>query len=126
MTDERLVLGLRSVFSTPKRTVYVRMPSIPITSDTERLVRTLFPRDQQSSVIALLQTECGAGVHFGPNPTPESMERLRFAVLKLSEGSMEKFARALQVANVDWRDTLVAAGFAHDVLIHRRWFAERL
>lgn len=100
--------------------------AIPLTPDTERLVQVVFAKEHQTSVIALLQTGCGAGVHFGPNPTPESMERLRFAVLKLSEGSMEKLTRALQVANVDWRDVLVAAGFGHDVLIHRRWFAERV
>jgi hypothetical protein len=100
--------------------------AIELTPDTERLVQVLFAQEHHASVLALLRTQCGAGVHFGPSPTPESMERLRFAVLKLSEGSMEKLARALEVANIDWRDVLVAAGFGHDALIHRRWLSEQI
>ena len=43
----------------------------------------------------------------------------------VSEGSLEKFDRALELAKRDWRDLLMAAGFGHDVAIHRAWAPRR-
>jgi hypothetical protein len=39
--------------------------------------------------------------------------------------AIEVSTRAIN-ANTDWRDVLVAAGFANEVLAHRRWFEEGL
>ena len=38
-------------------------------------------------------------------------ERVCLAILQLSQGDMERFRRELRQARIDWRDTLVAAGF---------------
>jgi hypothetical protein len=53
--------------------------------------------------------------------TPDGLERVRFAALKLSEGNMEKLHRAVKLAKADWRDLLVAAGFADSVHAHKHW-----
>lgn len=53
-----------------------------------------------------------------------ALERIRCAVLKLSEGSIEKMREAIRVANEDWRDVLVVAGFGHRVLAHLEWLDE--
>jgi len=49
------------------------------------------------------------------------LERFRFAALKLSRGRMDKLADAVRLANKDWRDLLVAAGFADSVDAHKDW-----
>jgi len=38
-------------------------------------------------------------------------ERVCLAILQLSQGDMNRFYRELEQAKIDWRDTLVAAGF---------------
>jgi hypothetical protein len=48
------------------------------------------------------------------------MERVRFAVLKLSGGDLEKLRKAIKLAQTDWRDLLMAAGFGHDVNVYKR------
>lgn len=48
-------------------------------------------------------------------------ERIRFAVLKLSEGDLKKLQAAIERTAVDWRDTLMAVDFAVDQSIHLAW-----
>ncbi len=59
------------------------------------------------------------------NASQEAIERVRFAVLKLSHGSIEELPRHIAIACTDWRDSLVAAGFGHQIRAHRTWFSER-
>ncbi|NIT51444.1 MAG: hypothetical protein GWO41_01485, partial [candidate division Zixibacteria bacterium] len=59
------------------------------------------------------------------NVTPEGLERIRYAVLKLSGGDLAVLATAVQEANIDWRDVLVMAGFGHDPEIHLTWWPEK-
>jgi hypothetical protein len=39
----------------------------------------------------------------------------------LSEGSLGKLCAAVKLAKTDWRDLLVAAGFADSVDAHKNW-----
>jgi hypothetical protein len=50
------------------------------------------------------------------------MERIRFAVLKLGAGDIELFEKATLLAQKDWRDVLVSAGFGEDIESHRSWW----
>ena len=84
-------------------------------------VRKLFPPDQHDAVARILETECGNNLPFLETKTPDELERVRFAALKLSEGNMEKLHRAVKLAKTDWRDLLVAAGFADSVHAHKHW-----
>jgi hypothetical protein len=49
------------------------------------------------------------------------MERIRFSVLKLSEGKIDELVRAIELAQVDWRDLFMEAGFGHDPEAHNKW-----
>jgi len=49
------------------------------------------------------------------------LERLQFAALRLSEGNLDKLNRAIALSNRDWRDLLMAAGFAEDINAHVSW-----
>jgi hypothetical protein len=48
-------------------------------------------------------------------------QRLQGAILKCSSGNLKKFDKAISMADHDWRDVLVGAGFGLDVNKHERW-----
>ena len=77
-------------------------------------LEALFPQEEFSAAAALLEMECGRNLPFAETLGIEGIERVRCAVLKLSEGSIEKLRHEVLAANFDWRDVLVAAGFAND------------
>ena len=39
----------------------------------------------------------------------------------LSEGRVDKLYDAIALAQTDWRDLLVSAGFAEDIQAHKDW-----
>jgi len=69
--------------------------------------------------------ECGNNLPFLQDFDEFKLERFRFAALKLSEGQLNKLDRAVAIAKRDWRDLLVAAGFANNIEAHRSWLPER-
>lgn len=101
------------------------MSHVALTQDTRRLVECVFALEHRSAAVTLLESRCGSGLPFMREATPQALERLRFAALKLSQGSLDELARAVDVANTDWRDVLVAADFANNLLAHQAWFNER-
>ena len=48
-------------------------------------------------------------------------ERIMFAALRFSHGDLGVLGQAIELAKTDWRDLLVAGGFAADVDAHERW-----
>jgi hypothetical protein len=102
------------------------MARTPLTHDTERLVELDFPSEDRAAATELLEMRCGEDLPLIGSTSPEAIERIRFAVLKLSHGSIEELPRHIAIACTDWRDALVAAGFGHQVLAHRVWFKERI
>lgn len=96
--------------------------SLPLSTDTIARIKLLFSGPELEEARRLLEEQCGNNLPFCESATPQSSERIRFAVLKLSEGDFSKFKRALEIAKQDWRDVLVAAGFANDVSLHQRWW----
>ena len=92
-----------------------------LSPETERRVAALFAEKTRSEVRALLVNECGNNLPFCQDLDEFRLERIRFAALKLSGGDPQKLKRAIRMAKRDWRDLLMAAGFAHDVTAHERW-----
>ena len=85
-----------------------------------RLIRLFAPGDQAPAE-ALLLERCGRNLP-GTLDWPEwGIERIQFAALKVSGGAMPALTEAVDLANTDWRDLLVAAGFAHDPKAHESW-----
>ena len=82
-------------------------------------VDDLFAAAERDEATALLERDCGAGVPLVADE--RTLERIRVACVKLSGGRLDELRAAIAQANVDWRDLLVAAGFAHDPLAHERW-----
>ena len=93
-----------------------------LTPDTVKLVEKLFPPEQRVQVFDILARECGDNLPLiGPRTAGGGHERVRFAVLKLSEGNLTKLRDVVAHANIDWRDVLVWAGFGDSLTAHQEW-----
>jgi hypothetical protein len=94
---------------------------IEISQETMKRIRALFSPEQWRFVEDYLLNECGDNL---PNIAPsyhELAERIRFAVLKLSNGDMNKLKEWTADAAHDWRDTLMSAGFGTSLDAHLLW-----
>jgi hypothetical protein len=91
-----------------------------LTEKTWKIIERLFPNDKDA-VGLLLVTDCGTNLPFCEKSTSADLERVRFAVLKLSAGDMGKLLEAITIAKTDWRDVLAGAGFADSLAQHHKW-----
>lgn len=94
---------------------------IELSDRTLEIVNALFPQEQRGEVIELLKMECAENIPSCEDDDKFQMERIRFSVLKLSEGGMDKLVQAIELAQVDWRDLFMAAGFGDDTEAHNKW-----
>jgi hypothetical protein len=67
--------------------------------------------------------DCGPEQIHSQDYDAEAMERIWLATLKLSIGSITAFENAVLLAQVDWRDVLMGAGFGSDLEAHLKWSA---
>ena len=88
---------------------------------THQLVEKIFNPKQIAEVTQWLEDECGNNIPFCDKSDEYEMERIRFAVLKLSHGNIKKLLAAIDEARMDWRDLFMAADFGHDVKAHEQW-----
>jgi hypothetical protein len=89
---------------------------------TRRRIHVLFGPEDHVAVEALLEEQCSNDLPFLEALDARGLERFQFAALKLSGGEIEGLLDAIALAQTDWRDLLVAAGFADDTTAHLRWF----
>jgi hypothetical protein len=94
---------------------------IELSERTMEVVAALFSQEQIREVEDLLKYECAENVPFCEGHDKFQMERIRLSVLKLSEGKIDKLVNAIELAQVDWRDLFMAAGFGHDTEAHNKW-----
>jgi hypothetical protein len=92
----------------------------PLTPKTIALVDRIFPADSQA-VQRLLEEDCGQNLPFCENSTPELLERLRFAALRIGNSNMDKLLEAVSLAKQDWRDLLMWAEFGNSLTAHEEW-----
>lgn len=94
---------------------------IKLSDKTIDKINLLFNDNEREEVKELLRVECGDNIPFCENHNEIDMERIRFSVLKLSEGKIAKLVEAIELAQTDWRDLFVLAGFAYDTEAHNKW-----
>jgi hypothetical protein len=51
---------------------------------------------------------------------------VQLAAIRVSGWNIENLEKAVALANTDWRDALMGAGFGHDLQAHRQWQAQAL
>ena len=88
----------------------------PLSALVADALNFFFEGDIRDTVAALLIAECGSWLP--ESSSPDLIERIRLAVLKLAAGD-ETSLWAL--AKCDWRDVLVYAGFGDDLVAHVKW-----
>jgi hypothetical protein len=94
--------------------------SAPLTIGMQQCIAILFRPHDIDLVSALLIDACGTNL----TEYPELLERIRFAVLKLSQGDLNALERAIDLAKRDWRDALLGAGFGEDIKVHESWWPD--
>ena len=80
----------------------------PLSPETVRRVDILFSPENRDRAKALLYEQCGNNLPFLENAGMHELERFRFAALKFSDGKLSQLERAVKLAQVDWRDLLMA------------------
>lgn len=94
---------------------------IELSIETAARIRALFNQSDLDMLEDYLRTECGDNLPLVDESFVELAERIRFAVLKLSEGDLGSLVEWVEKSKIDWRDTLVAAGFASSLRSHLSW-----
>lgn len=69
-----------------------------------------FPATQHDVVREILDKECGRTIPFCREAAAQELEYIRLCVLRLSKGDMTELRKWVELANVDQRDVLLAAG----------------
>lgn len=92
-----------------------------LSTKTRHHIATLFAASDVEAAELMLVSRCGDGLPGMSGASPLVLERVRFAALRLSGGRLPDLAQAVALAETDWRDLLVAAGFADDTAAHLRW-----
>jgi hypothetical protein len=95
--------------------------SVPLSPETKRRLAIIFRPVDQAEAEFLLTEECGSNLAFLEKLNEIELERFRFAALKLCQGDLPRLYEAIQLAQQDWRDLLVAAEFANDIQAHLKW-----
>ncbi len=91
----------------------------PLTSRISDALDILFRCEDRSEAERLLLTRCGSTLPL-LRDNSSGVERVRLAVIKLSQGDICRLDSAITGASEDWRDTLRSAGFSH-VEAHLKW-----
>ena len=95
---------------------------IELSPRTRDHVSTLFKAADVESAERLLAHECAENLPTNRSEaTPAGLERIRFAAIRVSGGSLDRLREAIRLAQIDWRDLLVSADFALRVDAHERW-----
>src|SRR5690349_5624282 len=94
---------------------------IGLSPRTKQLVAAIFSPELVAEAAGWLEAECGSNLPFCADRDESSMERIRFAAIRLSEGSISKLLVAIELAQRDWRDLLMEAGFGRSVTAHESW-----
>jgi hypothetical protein len=68
------------------------------------LIRRLFPGQPEARVLEILD-------RYGTEPYERERDRVQVAVLKLSDGDLERLAEMVTLAKTDFRDVLAAAEY---------------
>jgi hypothetical protein len=95
---------------------------------THALVESVCPAPLCAAVTELLSQRCAPTLP-GVGQTPEWLtliDRVQLATLHGSAWDLTRIAAAVDLANTDWLDVIVGAGFGHSLGAHIEWQAHAL
>lgn len=103
-----------------------QLDGIALSERTRKLISRLFTRSEGSVISDLLVRAVSADIPFCADSSPEQMERIRFAIIKMTKQSPLNLAVGIYLAQTDLRDLLMSAGFGDDAAQHMAWFHEQM
>jgi hypothetical protein len=98
--------------------------SIPLSAETEKRLEAVFRganRKKAAQSLRYLGKRIAGWEMWAPK-TPQGLESIRFAVLKLSNGKLGDLEYWIHRAYRDWREVLGPAGFLRHPGAHKDWF----
>ncbi len=84
-----------------------------LSQKTKNLVHALYKSREAFEVCDILENECGTETLSCNGWSPAQMDRIRYSVLRLAKENTMSLDSAVKLAQKDWRDLLMAAGFAN-------------
>lgn len=98
-----------------------------LNGDSLKIISGRFSIEDQREIISGMEAYSKLLTEtYKADATPDFLERISCAILKCSGSKVEKFRKAMFIAEQDWRDLLVAAGFANSTTIHLEWLKDAL
>jgi len=94
---------------------------IALSDKVEDVIELIFPQDIAPLVREHLLYDCAENIPFCKDHSPSQMDRIRLSALRLSNGDYGDLKKAVLLAQKDWRDLFMAAGFGHDPQAHMTW-----
>ena len=99
---------------------------VPLTRRTAALVQRVAGPADAERLERRLQEEIPGAMDTGSHgPARDLLERIRISVLRLLHEGDQREDQVFDLARVDWRDLLMAAGHG-EVTAHDRWAEEML
>jgi len=95
---------------------------VALSESTEARLRLAFSDADRESARLLLVSQCADNLPGFESASPKSLERVRFAAIRIARGDLRALIQAVDLAKTDWRDLLVHADFANDVTAHEAWW----
>jgi SAM-dependent methyltransferase len=117
-----MIIGTRKAQPLSSPRALARVTPRVLSSETRRRVDLLFRPSEREEATRLLAEQCGNNLPFLESLDAHGLERFQFAALKLSGGDLSRLRGAIALAQKDWRDLLMAAGFGQDARAHESWW----
>jgi hypothetical protein len=92
-----------------------------LSGTTNALIEKIFPTEHRDEVANILIYECGNNLRDHKRSNEHDLERIRFAVLKMSLGDVQRLRRAVKLAQEDRREAFMGAGFEVSITAHEEW-----
>lgn len=99
---------------------------LELSSRQELLLKKNFQADSYLEAKRALELNAGRTIPFCGNSSSAQLDRIRFAIIKLSEGCNQQLNNAIELAHNDWRKLLICADFGANPLEHDNWFKKEL
>ena len=104
-----------------RRNYFLLGMKMELSTRTLAIAKSLFSEGDLKIVENLLLERCTNKVPGCDDWSQDSLERVWISVLKLSDGNFNKLMNAIELANTDYRDLFMSAGFGYDSQAHRLW-----
>jgi hypothetical protein len=100
------------------------MTGVPLSSQSRQRLERVFPPATRTEAERLLVDECGLNLPGAQKWNSVEVDRIRFAAMKTSGGTLEGLKEAIGLAKRDYRDLLVSADFGYTVSSYLQWMPD--